>query len=422
MVKNISLCAVLLLGLCIKPGAVFSAEDCTPTVHIDPSSSTVGKGWKIYFKASTTCDGSTIPGSYRWSVETSVGSVIDANGVYTSGNDRGIDTVTVVDTLNNNVSAAARVEIWVCTPLQEALDALESDGQVTVSRVEVEEWDADSNFYYAFKPKRKEPTIGLIIYPGANADPRSYAPAARAVAEEGYLAVSVKMKLDLAMGESAKRANKIIDTYTGVTTWVIGGHSMGGVGASAFAKEFTDKVSGVFYWASYPSEFFRLDETDLKVISIYGTKDGIATIDEIMASKAHLPPDAEFVPIEGGNHSQFCWCEGEPAANDVPDITKEEQQSLVNQATIGFLKQFEQEPCAATYLLGGGDPKIRTLRQFRDTVLSRTPEGKALIRLYYLLSPLTVKAMKGDRVFQEKVRVMIDDAMPAIEAALRQAL
>jgi len=416
--NKIIVCSLVLFTFFFNDGISFSAENCIPVVSVDPSSSTVGKGWRINFKASTTCDGNTIPGTYEWSVDTNVGSMIDASGVYTSGQARGIDTVTAIDTLNGNVMGTAQVEIWVCTPMQEALDALESDDTVTVTRVEVAEWDKDSNFYYAFEPKRKDPTIGFIIYPGANADPRSYAPAARAVAEEGYLAVSVKMILDLAMGESAKRANTIIDTYRGVTTWVIGGHSMGGVGASAFAKEFTDKVSGVFYWASYPSALFRLDATDLKVISIYGTKDGVATIDEIMASKEDLPPDAEFVQIEGGNHGQFCWCEGEPAENDIPDITREEQQSLINQATIGFLKQFEQDRCVATYLLGQKHPHISILRQFRDNILSQTPEGRELIKLYYLWSPVIVKAMEQDEEFKEEVKQMIDGVLPMIEHAM----
>jgi len=417
-VKKIIVSLVVLLIFSLNAGGGFSAETCIPSVSIDPSSIRIGRGWAVNFTASTTCGDDTIPGIYGWSVTTNIGSTIDNNGEYTAGNAEGIDTVTVVDTLNGNASDTAQVEVRVCMLMQEALDALESDDVVTITRVEVEEWEEDSNFYYVFEPNGIDPTIGFIIYPGAGADPRAYAPAARAVAEKGYLAVSVKMIKDLALGKSAKRATTIIDTYSEITTWVIGGHSMGGAGASAYAKELTDKISGVFYWASYPSELFRLDDTDLKVISIYGTKDGISTVDEIMASKEHLPPDAEFVPIEGGNHIQFCWCEGRPAEDGIPDLTRAEQQSLINQATLGFLKNFEEDQCVVTFLLGRNQRQVSTLRQFRDKILRQTPEGQEIIQLYYKWSPTIVKAMEENEELKQAAKTIIDGVLPVIKGTM----
>ena len=51
-----------------------------------------------------------------------------------------------------------------CTPMQEALDSLNSDGEVTVTKVEVEEPEGESYYYYAFKPNKGQPKIGFIIY------------------------------------------------------------------------------------------------------------------------------------------------------------------------------------------------------------------------------------------------------------------
>ena len=76
-------------------------------------------------------------------------------------------------------------------PMPEALKALESDQAVTVREIEVGEWEEDSNFYYAFEPQRKEPTVGFIIYPGGLVDPASYAPTAHELAAKGYLTVIV---------------------------------------------------------------------------------------------------------------------------------------------------------------------------------------------------------------------------------------
>ena len=67
-------------------------------------------------------------------------------------------------------------------PLPEALAALESNEDITVSEVLVNEWLGGSNFYYTFEPNMQETTIGFIIYPGALVDPRSYAPFAHEIA------------------------------------------------------------------------------------------------------------------------------------------------------------------------------------------------------------------------------------------------
>jgi hypothetical protein len=229
--------------------------------------------------------------------------------------------------------------------MQEALDAMVSDSMVTVRTVEVEEWEEDSNYYYAFEPNNVDPTVGFIIYPGAWLDPRAYAPAAHAIAAQGFLTVIVKMPDDVAV-KGHKRANEIMSEYPGIKRWSIGGHSLGGSFSCAYAKEFTDKLAGVILWASYPSQSFRLDDTELKAISIYGTNDGHP--ETIEASAEHLPAGAEFVKIEGGNHTQFGYYDTSPMAyqeGDNPaDITREEQQAQVIQATVVFLEQFNMSP------------------------------------------------------------------------------
>ena len=228
-------------------------------------------------------------------------------------------------------------------PLPEALDALESDSAVTVRKVVVPDWERDSNFYFAFEPENVEPTVGFIFYPGGLVDPRSYAPPVHTIAAEGYLTVIVKMEDDLAVkGKGYKRADKVMSDYDEIETWIIGGHSLGGSFSCRYAKEFTDKVDGVILWASWPSEGFRLDSTELKAISIYGTNDGHP--ETIEAGAEHLPADAEFVKIEGGNHTQFGWYDTSPnptqEGDNPADITREEQQSQIIEATIDFLKLF----------------------------------------------------------------------------------
>lgn len=224
--------------------------------------------------------------------------------------------------------------------LPEALEALESDNAVTVSTQFV--WTA-LNVNYVFEPRAAEPLAGFIIYPGGLVDARAYAPAARAIAEQGFLAVIVNMPFEIAfLGKN--RAAGIMREHPEIELWAIGGHSLGGVVACAYAKDNPDKVDGVVLWAAYPSSSFSIADKDLDVVSIYSTNDGLTTLDEIDDSRDDLPPDTQFVAIEGGNHTYFGWYYGyqggELQQNDnLADITREQQQQQLIEATTGFLRQ-----------------------------------------------------------------------------------
>jgi len=306
-------------------------------------------------------------------------------------------------------------------PMPEALEAMESDNSVTVETVEVAEWEEGSNFYFVFKPKYANPKVGFIFYPGGLVDPQSYAPSARAIAAKGYLTVIVKMVRDLAVF-SPKRADKIISDYSGIKTWIIGGHSIGGSFACSYAQGHTDKIDGVVLWASWPSESFRLDGTDLKAISIYGTKDGQP--DEIKAGAQHLPEGTPFVEIKGGNHTQFGYYwdgvnENFVQEGDNPaDISREEQQKQIIKATLDFLEQFKENTCPVVYLLGADDTRVGTLRQFRDTVLAKSAVGKELIAQYYDNGKKITAFLEQKPVIKDSAKKVLGLFMPAVEFLL----
>jgi hypothetical protein len=222
-------------------------------------------------------------------------------------------------------------------PMPEAIGALTSDDRVTVNRVFVQSW---LSYYYVFEPAGEKPSRGFIIYPGGLVDSRAYAPFARAIAAKGYRTVIVCMPFHLAILGYA-RADTIIKEYPEIKKWALGGHSLGGVMACRYAKKFSENIDGVVLWASYPSGRFRIDDTTMKVASIYGTEDGLATLDKIETSKLHLPHNTQFVRIDGANHTQFGWYgDGEELQKgDGPaDITRERQQSIIVKATVDFLQ------------------------------------------------------------------------------------
>ena len=216
--------------------------------------------------------------------------------------------------------------VWAETPLgpmPEALAALESDELV---RVEQGEW-------YVFRPVEGTQDTGLIIYPGGRVDPRSYAPQARAFAEEGYLAIIVPMPLNLAVFNPGA-AEEVIAAYPEITTWAVGGHSLGGAMAANFTHKNPGLLDGLFLWAAYPAESDDLASQEVKVVSIYGTLDGLMTSAEVEASRALLPADTSWVPIEGGNHAQFGWYGDQPGDNPAT-ISREEQQAQTIDVMLG---------------------------------------------------------------------------------------
>jgi len=224
------------------------------------------------------------------------------------------------------------------TSLPIASDFLITSDEVEVSTVEVDSWDGttpaetDDNIYYAFLPKNTAPVNAFIILPGGNCDPRAYAPAAHKIASQGFLTVVLPMPLCVA------RADKIIRDFEEIEKWAIGGHSVGGTAACIYARKNGD-IDGVIIWASLPPN--RLDNTNVKVMTIYGSKDGRCGPESVMSSAAILPVDTVFVEIEGGNHTQFGYFDTSPNSHFESDnaatITLEEQQEIILNNTLDFL-------------------------------------------------------------------------------------
>jgi hypothetical protein len=75
--------------------------------------------------------------------------------------------------------------------------------------------------------------------------------------------------------------------------------------------------------------------------------------------------------------------------------------------------------CLAEEIYGGNSEEVEVLRCFRDSVLSLTPEGREIIRLYYELSSLLVKAINEDEEFEEETQVIIDGILPWIEIGMK---
>ena len=73
------------------------------------------------------------------------------------------------------------------------------------------------------------------------------------------------------------------------------------------------------------------------------------------------------------------------------------------------------QSCPSEQIYGEHSKQTEILRYFRDNVLSQTPEGQEIIRLYYEWSPAIVQAMEEDEEFKQEVKEKVDGILKMIE-------
>jgi len=215
-------------------------------------------------------------------------------------------------------------------PMPEAMAALQDSVSV----------DVQDGEYLVFSPVNSQPTTGLIIYPGGRVDYRAYAPLASQIAEAGYLVVIVPMPFNLAVF-GIDRAESVIAAYPFVEHWAIAGHSLGGSMAAHYIVTHPGEITGLVLWASYPAESDDLSEFDIAATSIYGSNDGLATPEKVLAAAPLLPLNTTWVEIAGGNHAQFGWY-GPQSGDNEASIDRSTQQAQILENTLLVLEQIQE--------------------------------------------------------------------------------
>ena len=139
----------------------------------------------------------------------------------------------------------------------------------------------------------------LVFYPGAKVEAAAYAPLMRRIADGGVDCFLTEMPLHFAFfGINA--AERLMAAYD-YENWILAGHSLGGVAASAFAAAHPDRVAGLVMLASYPAR----KPGEMPYLSVYGDRDGVLDRDAYEKSRSLWPTDAEEIVIPGGSHAQF---------------------------------------------------------------------------------------------------------------------
>ena len=170
-----------------------------------------------------------------------------------------------------------------------AADALRSDEAVQVSATDYGWWfDGPSD------------ECALIFYPGGKVEAEAYAPLLHRLAAAGVDGCLVEMPFQLAI-LGIDRADAVLTAHE-YGRWYIGGHSLGGACATAYAAGHGDALSGVILLGAYPMKPLG---DDLDTVFIYGSEDGVLNRENYQKSRRLAPEDAVEYVIEGGNHAQF---------------------------------------------------------------------------------------------------------------------
>lgn len=178
----------------------------------------------------------------------------------------------------------------------------------------------------------QEPTAGLIFYPGGKVQHTAYAPLLRACAEKGLLCALVRMPSNLAVLD-ANAANGLREKRSEVTTWYIAGHSLGGAMAANYAATHAEDFGGLILLAAYSTK--DLTQTSLRVLSIYGSEDGVMNRETYEKNQVNLPADTTEIILEGGCHAQF-GSYGSQDGDGTPTISGEEQIRQTAEAIAAF--------------------------------------------------------------------------------------
>jgi len=164
-------------------------------------------------------------------------------------------------------------------------------------------------------------SAGLIFYPGGKVEYLAYIPLMRAIAQQGITCALVEMPFNLAVLD-VNAADGIREEYPEIEHWYLGGHSLGGSMAASYLEKNIEFFDGLILLGSYSTA--DLSETDLSVLSVYGSEDRVMNKEKYEANKTNLPLDFKELVIQGGCHAYFGMY-GAQDGDGIPTITNQEQ-------------------------------------------------------------------------------------------------
>ena len=171
--------------------------------------------------------------------------------------------------------------------------------------------------------------VGLVFIPGAKVDPWAYAAILQDTAAAGTTVVITRPWLNLAFFD-LRGLDSFTSAAPAVSSWAVGGHSLGGVRAC----QLTADADALVLFGSYCATDLSAD--DLPTLSLSGSEDGLSTPEKIADARHLLPDDAELVELDGAAHASF-GDYGPQAGDGTPTLTDAEMHAEVSSVLTPFL-------------------------------------------------------------------------------------
>lgn len=204
---------------------------------------------------------------------------------------------------------------------------LQSNDQVSVN---------STSDFYLFTPSNEYKNV-LVFYPGALVDPRAYIPLCREIAENNIKVYIIKMPWRLASKGYMKP--KELNLFTDTTkTYILAGHSQGAKMGAQFVYENPKLINKLILIGSSHPRDISLSDSQIPILKIYGSRDGIADEKSILDNKSKRPQNAQFKRISGANHSQFGYY-GFQLGDNSAQISRDEQKNEVLKLILKFISQ-----------------------------------------------------------------------------------
>jgi len=172
----------------------------------------------------------------------------------------------------------------------------------------------------------------VIFYPGAKVESEAYAPLMEELAENGVDCFLMDMPLHFA-AFGIQRAQDVLERYS-YEHWYLAGHSVGGAMAAQDLSDHPEDYDGIILLAAYSKA--DISEIGVRVLSLYGTRDGVLNMEHKAAYRENLPAEIEEYVIVGGNHGSF-GDYGEQKGDGQATIPEETQQEITAERILDFV-------------------------------------------------------------------------------------
>jgi hypothetical protein len=159
---------------------------------------------------------------------------------------------------------------------------------------------------------------------------------------------------------------------------------------------------------------------------ISATTDGGVIVTELYQSKVwvyHSPPVE--LDLSGRGVTSIGGLGGSYFQSASPDTTSSSTTTTTSSSSIPAnsttTTTISSRPCAMEAIYGENAEQTELLREYRDNVLSKTPEGQETIKTYNKFSPDVTKLLEQMPLLKKRSKAFIDIILPGIRKKVEES-